>query len=122
MFIIIRGKNVPVTDELRSMIERQLRFALDRTASEIRRVDVRLEDLNGPRGGVDKRGLILLKWNKGTMVVTSHIAEDLLRAVSGAIDRAAAAMARVLERRREHDTGMRDRGRPSRRGPRVAHG
>jgi putative sigma-54 modulation protein len=51
----IHGKDIPITERLRGHIERRLCFALERFARRISRVRVSVGDLNGPRGGIDKR-------------------------------------------------------------------
>lgn len=51
----IQSRTVEITDELRERVERRLRFALDAFGDHVGTVKVQLEDLNGPRGGIDKR-------------------------------------------------------------------
>jgi hypothetical protein len=55
MNLDIRGEKYVVSEELETHIERRLRFALGRFDGRIGRVMVRISDVNGPRGGVDKR-------------------------------------------------------------------
>lgn len=55
MNLDIRGEKYAVSEELETYIERRLRFALGRFDGHIGRVSVRISDINGPRGGVDKR-------------------------------------------------------------------
>lgn len=43
------------SDALRQYVERRLRFALGRFAHRLDQLQVRLEDVNGPRGGLDQR-------------------------------------------------------------------
>ncbi len=56
----IRGYQLTISDALRTHIERRLHFALSRFGARILHVAVRLEDINGPRGGVDKRCRIVV--------------------------------------------------------------
>lgn len=55
MQLQIRAVNCEMDADLRDYIERRLRFALGRFADRIGRVTARLSDVNGPRGGIDKR-------------------------------------------------------------------
>ena len=54
MKIAITSK-VECTDELREFVQRKLAFALSRFADRVQSVDVLLDDVNGPRGGIDQR-------------------------------------------------------------------
>lgn len=69
--------------------------ALHRLESHVRRVDVRLADLNGPRGGVDQRCRVALQLrHHGPEIV----AEATDARIEVAIDRAATRVARRLRR------------------------
>ena len=65
----IRGKDMSISQALRDHIERRLRFALDRFARRIRRVHVTLGDLNGPRGGIDKRCKLAISLDRSSTIV-----------------------------------------------------
>ena len=66
------------------------------------RVTVNLDDVNGPRGGVDKQCRILVSLRRGTPVKVEDMDVDLASAVGRAADRAGNAVARRVERRRQH--------------------
>ena len=55
MKIEVRARGIDVSDEMRTYIVRRLRFSLGRFDDHVKVATLRLEDLNGPRGGVDKR-------------------------------------------------------------------
>lgn len=101
MRVTIRGtKTRREAVELREYIERRSRFALGRLADELLDVVVVLEDLNGPRGGVDKRCLVQLHGP----VVREVVVEGTDVAWGPAIDRALSlagrAVVRALDRAR----------------------
>lgn len=102
MRVQIKARHVEVTKEMRIYIERRLHFALSRFSTELRGVLVRLEDVNGPRGGVDKRCQITLRGPRFGNVTIDEMSGDVLGAVDTAADRAARTVARALERAREH--------------------
>lgn len=52
MHLEIRAGNVELADAMRLHLERRLRFTLGRFDDRIRKVTVRLKDLNGPKGGL----------------------------------------------------------------------
>jgi ribosome-associated translation inhibitor RaiA len=100
MNIELRAKGVRIHQELRAAAERRIVFALDRFEHRIVRVVVRLEDLNGPRGGDDKVCRIEIQLRgSGTLRVRSR-ADDVTTAVDLAAQRAAQAISRWLLRER----------------------
>ena len=58
MQINVQALNFDLTPALRQHTERRLHFALGRANGQISRLTVRLSDLNGLRGGEDKRCLL----------------------------------------------------------------
>ena len=58
MQINVQALNFDLTPALRQHTERRLHFVLGRANGQISRLTVRLSDLNGPRGGEDKRCLL----------------------------------------------------------------
>src|SRR5690348_11454278 len=60
MQLEMRGVNCEMDDALKDHVERRLRFALGRLAARIGRMTVLLSDVNGPRGGIDKRCRIVV--------------------------------------------------------------
>ena len=73
-------------------------FVFRRLAWLISKATVSLSDINGPRGGVDKRCQVEVQMNRETKVVATSIARDW----RGAIDLALARAVRSLVRRREY--------------------
>ena len=58
-----------LADELREYAERRLAFALRRFQEQIRRVRLRLIDVNGPRQGADTRCLMIAELINGKRLV-----------------------------------------------------
>ena len=101
MQVEIRARNLELTRALQAHAERRLQFALGRFGSRIDRVVVRLADLNGPGGGVDKRCRIAVGLIRSKSVVVDDRDADLYTAVDRAADRAGRCVARLLTRDRE---------------------
>jgi putative sigma-54 modulation protein len=97
----IRSQHLKADSSLRQTIVLRLRCALSRLSDRIRSVDVQLADVNGPRGGVDKRCRIAVRMEPRGTIVVEHEDVDLLAAAAGASERAARALVRATERRRE---------------------
>jgi ribosome hibernation promoting factor len=98
MRVEIRSKDLHLAEALRVHLERRLLFALGRFDGRIRRVTVRLADVNGPRGGVDKRCHVSLMLSPGGNVVLEEKNADLVAAIDRAADRLGHAVARKLHR------------------------
>jgi len=103
MRIQINSRGCELGEEQRHRIQRRIEFALGRFATRIQRVTVRLEDENGPRGGLDLACRVAVKLKpEGELHVLDRDEEE--RAVTDrALDRAARAVARYLERQRQWD-------------------
>ncbi len=97
----IRTQGFDLTDGLREHAERHLRFALDWARLEVGRVVLRFSDINGPRGGNDKRCQVRIPLPRMRDVVVEETAADLYVAMDRAIVRAARTLERRLSRQRE---------------------
>jgi len=86
-------------------VTHRLHFALGRFVNKIARVYVTLEDVNGPRGGQDKRCRLRLVFANGGAPL---LAEDTDAQLFVAIDRAALRLSRNVGR------AVNRAGRPSR--------
>lgn len=98
MQIDIQARNFSLTDALRNHAERQLRFALTCCDDHIRRIVVRLSDINGPHGGADKRCHLQIMLNGLPDVVVDDTETDLYVAIDRAADRAGRTVVRKLNR------------------------
>jgi len=96
----IHAKDIPITEQLRGHIERRLCFALERFARRIRRVRVSVGDLNGPRGGVDKRCRVAIVLMPSTTVVMEDRDSNIYTAIDRVADKAGRCIGRRLKRLR----------------------
>jgi len=99
MQIDIQALNIPLSDELREYVKRRLYFAIGGKDETIQRVNVRLSDINGPRGGKDMCCHIQVSIAKSPDIVIKDVAEDLHTAVDRAAGRAGRTLARQLQRK-----------------------
>lgn len=93
MQILVRTHH-PEAAQMRETVERRVRFAFRRLNALVPRADVKLDDINGPRGGPDKRCQIALRTDGAGAVVVSAVAKDW----RSALDEALASAARYLLR------------------------
>jgi hypothetical protein len=91
----------PEAAELRTLTERRVRQALKRLAWLIPRVRVHLSDINGPRGGIDKRCQIELMTDGGNPVVVTSLARDWFSALQSALARASRSLLHNWQRSRK---------------------
>jgi ribosome-associated translation inhibitor RaiA len=100
MRLAIRSRGLELTDELRDHVTRRLSFTLSRISDRLRRVDVTVADINGPKGGVDKICRVrILGPGLGELVIEERDS-DITVAVDVAASRAARSVLRALDLRR----------------------
>ena len=102
MRIDIKAKGFDLTEGLREHTLRRLQFALGWANHDVRVVTVRLFDINGPRGGKDKRCRIQVPFPGTANVVIEDTDSDLYVAIDRAAERPERAVVRRLDRLREH--------------------
>lgn len=102
----IQSHGFSLTDGIRDYVMKHLAYALAHGDESIMRVIVRLSDINGPRGGDDKRCLIEVRIKAAPAVVIEDTEADLYRAIDRAAERAGRTLARRLARQREFVPGM----------------
>ena len=102
MLIEVLNRNVPVESEARDWIKRRVHFALGRFVARIRRVAVIVEDINGTRGGIDKRCRLRITLIPEGEVVVEYVDSTVEAATALAAERAARSVIRALERQREY--------------------
>ncbi|WCM87028.1 HPF/RaiA family ribosome-associated protein [Acidovorax sp. NCPPB 3576] len=97
MQILFKSRH-PEASLMRETVDRRVRFFLRRLSAHVPRADIQLIDVNGPRGGVDKRCQIELRTDGAGPVVVSSVARDWRTALDGALARAARHVLRVWRR------------------------
>lgn len=105
MELEIRRQDAHLDSAMREFVERRINFALGPFEDRVSRVTVHLDDVNGPKGGVDKQCRILVSLRRASPVKVEDLDIDLASAVGRAADRAGNAVARRVERRRNHKAG-----------------
>jgi putative sigma-54 modulation protein len=107
MDIIIHARNMRLSAAQRDRAEKRVASSLDRFESRLRRVLVVIEDVNGPRGGADKRCRIRATGGRGFAVQAQ--ATDI--STAAAVDRSSDAIGRNVSKAvsRRRDFGGRNR-------------
>ena len=102
MQLDIQTNGFSLTEALKSYTTKRMQFALNRNDSYITRARIWLADINGPRGGVDKRCQIELKLAGQNNIVIEDIEADLYFAIDRASDRCMSTLSRRLARSKQH--------------------
>lgn len=96
----IEARQFSLTPSLRQHIESQLRTKFTRFREKIGRVVVRVGDVNGPRGGIDKRCRLLVRTFGFKDIVINDKDSNLYAAIDRAAERAGRALHRYVGKTR----------------------
>jgi hypothetical protein len=84
--------------QMREFSVQRIRFVLRRLNGWVPRAKVQFSDVNGPRGGVDKRCQIELSTDTAGTVVIASLARDWRTALDRSLRRATQVLKRGLQR------------------------
>ncbi|MDI1259983.1 HPF/RaiA family ribosome-associated protein [Aquabacterium sp.] len=105
----------PQAHEMQDLVQRRMRFVFRRIDWLVPKATVQLSDVNGPRGGIDKRCQIEIKSDVVGNIVVASTARDWRTALDQALSRAV----RFLTRQWRRGT---DNRRPRQRAIALSHG
>lgn len=111
MRVIIRSPHVDVDPELREHIGAAVRPALEHVEGRITSVQVHLDDLNGPKGGVDKKCECVANCGKLGVLRAEAVHKDVRKAVDAAVTK----LQRAIDHAVDHKRGARLAKAPRRR-------
>ncbi len=100
MEIVLRNSRL-YSPLFRMIIEDRLRFALRRFSHMVRRVEFCLTDLNGPKGGVDKRCRVRLITSEGKELFLEGSGSDSYSVVSNVLDRVRVLVSKARSKQRQ---------------------
>ncbi len=98
MLVKITGRNFTATEDIRSHIEHRLNFATQKFEEKISQISIRIRDINGPKGGVDKECHIHLRLKGMPSIIIKQSATNIYTAVDLATDRLAQTISRKIAR------------------------
>ena len=104
MQVEVRIQGTDLVDAIRSYAFRRIYFALGRFAPRVGRVQVRLSDVNGTRGGVDQCCHITAEKLSSGKVVVEQVDADLFVAIDRASERVGQVFKREIQRVRDGRT------------------
>ena len=98
MQIDIQSRGFSLTDSLLSYAQNRLLFAMSYCSGHVKRVIIRLSDVNGPRGGADKCCHIQVALAGIPDVVVEDTEVNMYAAIDRACDRAKRTVVRKVDR------------------------
>jgi putative sigma-54 modulation protein len=96
MRLTMTARDFELTDSLREYVEYRLAFTLSRFQDRIGGVTVILSDINGPKGGVDKRCVLKVRLRGPSELLIEETEADFRIAINRAAERAKRTLARRL--------------------------
>ena len=96
MKVRMTAHGIELSAELRDYVTRRVHFALGRFVGRIKSLSVRLADINGPRGGIDKCCHIRVDAGLSQKVIVRERQETIHAAVALAMERVERAVERQL--------------------------
>ena len=98
MHLDLHSRTLPITGALVDLAHRRLSHALGRFAHHIGSITVRLDDVNGPRGGRDVECLAVVALTPSGNLVVKGAYQTPAQAVSDILDRVRESLSRRHER------------------------
>ncbi len=96
----LESQGFELTPAIREHVKRQLSFNLANFESHTMSIDVFLRDINGPKGGADKKALIHVRLEMRQAIKVESTRSDLYAAISLAARQAKRAVRRTLSKQR----------------------
>lgn len=106
MLIEVTNRNVSLSDEQKEWVLRRIQFALGRFVTRIRRVSVIFSDVNGDRGGEDKKCRLRIPMIPSGEVIVEDVDASIETVVANVAERASRSVARAVERQSDYDGGV----------------
>ncbi|MFT5085603.1 MAG: putative sigma-54 modulation protein [Lentisphaeria bacterium] len=104
MRLQIHSRHVDINDTLREHIKHKIQIAFSRLEQHISRVLIRISDVNGPKGGIDKYCHLELSIDHKENIIIKDRQAELHTAIHSAIQRASRTLTRRLARRQHQKT------------------
>lgn len=103
----VRFHGVEASESLREHTARRVHILLSRFGADLTGVVVRIGDVNGPKGGLDKRCRVTVRGPRVGSATLDEYSGDIWSAVDLALERAAQNVGRTLEKARSLTRGER---------------
>ena len=102
MIFETNNKQAQIGEKALNEVKRLLKFSLSRFEGAVTRVKIRFFDVNGPKGGIDKRCRISAKLRAGEQVVVSGEGEHYIEALGNCLERLVRSIRRKIGKRQSY--------------------
>lgn len=94
------ARGLKLGNEVRTAMHEMLNGAFERFADRVQTVNVVVEDVNGPRGGEDKRVRLELHGTRRKHVMVEGRGTDVLPTLARVLERATYALTKAVDRQK----------------------
>jgi ribosome-associated translation inhibitor RaiA len=101
MRVLIHPRAIAINADMRERVLQSVEAVLEPVRAHLHSIDVYLTDVNGPKGGADKRCRLVAHLRASRPIVVSRMARNPEAAVSAAAARARHAVRSLRQRRRD---------------------
>lgn len=108
MNILVRGINLKISNAFVNHAEARVREALKHFAGHIADVEIRVGDINGPRGGIDMNAWVIATLAHGGSIIVEVAAADAYAAVDRAVAKLSVRTQRHVRRMRTEQLARHD--------------
>jgi len=107
MQTVIQSKDYALTEALQSFIREHAKKSMNSCNNHIKQLNIRLKDINGPKGGEDKECLVEVKLANHAPIVVVKRSSDAYQSIRNALSRASRITLRKVGKRRTKKTDSR---------------
>lgn len=102
MIFETNNKQAQIDENASNEVMRLLKFSLSRFEGVVTRVKIRFFDVNGPKGGIDKRCRVSAKLRTGEQVVVSGEGVYYIEALGNCLERLVRSIRRKISKRQSY--------------------
>ncbi len=107
MQTVIQSQDFALTDALKSFIKDHASKSMNSCNNHVKQLNIRLKDINGPKGGEDKECIVEVKLANYAPIVVVKRSSDTYQSIRNALSRASRITLRKVGKRRTMKTAPR---------------
>ncbi|MGK0273403.1 MAG: putative sigma-54 modulation protein [Cocleimonas sp.] len=100
METVIQSQDFTLTEALKSFIKEHARKSMNSCSNHIKKINIHLKDINGPKGGEDKECCVEVQLANHAPIVVVKRSSDAYQSIRNALSRASRITLRKVGKRR----------------------